>query len=94
MCIRDRDKGVKFLIPVDNRVGDKYAPDCNHKLVNSDNIPDGWMGLDIGPKTEALFADAIKGCLLYTSLSQPAVRRFLGGLQGKDRSYLRADHSI
>ena len=61
MMAKAKDKGVKFLIPVDNRVGDKYAPDCNHKLVNSDNIPDGWMGLDIGPKTEALFADAIKG---------------------------------
>ena len=61
MMAKAKDKGVKFLSPVDNRVGDKYAPDCNHKLVNSDNIPDGWMGLDIGPKTEALFADAIKG---------------------------------
>jgi phosphoglycerate kinase len=54
-------KGVKFLIPVDNRVGDKYDPNCESKVVNSDNIPDGWMGLDIGPKTEKLFADAIKG---------------------------------
>ena len=61
MMAKAKDKGVKFLIPVDNRVGDKYAPDCNHKLVNSDNIPDGWMGLDIGPKTCKLFADAIKG---------------------------------
>ena len=47
MMAKAKDKGVKFLIPVDNRVGDKYAPDCNHKLVNSDNIPDGWMGLDL-----------------------------------------------
>jgi phosphoglycerate kinase len=56
-----RAKGVKFLIPVDNRVGDKYDPNCNIKIVNSDEIPDGWMGLDIGPKTEKIFADAIKG---------------------------------
>lgn len=61
MMAKAKDKGVKFLIPVDNKVGDKYAADCEHMLVNSDNIPDGWMGLDIGPKTEALFADAIKG---------------------------------
>lgn len=53
-------KGVKFVIPVDNRVGDKYAPDCNYQEVPSDEIPDGWMGLDIGPKTEKLFADALK----------------------------------
>ena len=54
-------KGVKFLIPLDNRVGDRYAPDCEAKIVPSGDIPDGWMGLDIGPKTEVLFTDAIKG---------------------------------
>ncbi len=53
--------GVKFLLPIDNRAGDKYAPDCDMITVDSDNIPDNYMGLDIGPKTEALFADAIKG---------------------------------
>ena len=56
-----KEKGVNFLIPVDNKAGDKYDPDCNSQLVNSDNIPDGWMGLDIGPKTQELFAGAIKG---------------------------------
>ncbi len=54
-------KGVKFLIPVDNRLGKEYKEDTETMLVDSDNIPDGWMGLDIGPKTEELFADAIKG---------------------------------
>ncbi len=54
-------KGVKFLIPVDNRVGLEYNENTEHKIVDSDDIPDGWMGLDIGPKTEALFAEAIKG---------------------------------
>lgn len=53
-------KGVKFLIPVDNRVGLEYKADTEHKTVDSDDIPDGWMGLDIGTKTEELFADAIK----------------------------------
>ena len=54
-------KGVKFLIPVDNKAGDKYDPDCNSQIVDSDNIPEGWMGLDIGPKTQEMFAEAIKG---------------------------------
>ena len=54
-------KGIKFLIPEDNRVGKEYAPDTENMLVNSDEIPDGWMGLDIGPKTEKLFADALQG---------------------------------
>lgn len=55
------EKGVKFLIPVDNKVGKEYDENTEYKVVNSDDIPDGWMGLDIGPKTEELFADAIKG---------------------------------
>ena len=54
-------KGVKFLIPVDNKVGKEYAADTEAKIVSSDEIPDGWMGLDIGPKSMEVFADAIKG---------------------------------
>ena len=54
-------KGVKFLIPVDNKVGKEYDENTEAMIVNSDEIPDGWMGLDIGPKTQVLFADAIKG---------------------------------
>lgn len=53
-------KGVKFLIPVDNKVGKEYKPDTEAMIVDSDNLPDGWMGLDIGPKTQALFSDAVK----------------------------------
>lgn len=55
------DKGVKFLIPVDNKVGKEYDENTESQIVNSDEIPDGWMGLDIGPETQKLFADAIKG---------------------------------
>ena len=61
MMAKAKDKGVKFLIPVDNKVGKEYKDDTEAQVVNSDNLPDGWMGLDIGPKTQALFADAIKG---------------------------------
>lgn len=55
------EKGVKFLIPVDNKVGKEYDENTEYMVVNSDEIPDGWMGLDIGPETEKLFADAIQG---------------------------------
>lgn len=55
------EKGVKFLIPVDNKVGKEYDENTEAMVVNSDEIPDGWMGLDIGPKTQDMFADAIKG---------------------------------
>lgn len=54
-------KGVRFLIPQDNRVGKEYKADTESMVVDSDDIPDGWMGLDIGPKTEALFTEAVKG---------------------------------
>ncbi len=56
-----KDKGVKFLIPVDNVVGKEYDPNTEHQTIHSDKIPDGWMGLDIGPDTQKLFSDAIKG---------------------------------
>ena len=54
-------KGVNFLIPVDNKVGKEYDENTESQIVNSDEIPDGWMGLDIGPKSMELFVDAIKG---------------------------------
>lgn len=56
-----KDKGVKFLLPVDNRLGKEYDPNTEVMISASDSIPDGWMGLDIGPETEKLFADAIVG---------------------------------
>lgn len=56
-----KDKGVKFLIPIDNRCGKEYKEDTEVLVCKSDDIPDGWMGLDIGPNTEKLFADAIDG---------------------------------
>ena len=59
MMAKAEAKGVKFLIPVDNRVGKEYDENTENMVVDSDNIPDGWMGLDIGPKTEKLFADAL-----------------------------------
>ncbi len=57
-------KGIKFLLPVDNVVANKFpaekdASDVTMKVTEGD-IEDGWMGLDIGPKTIALFGDAIK----------------------------------
>ena len=54
-------KGVNFLIPVDNKVGKEYDENTESKIVSSDEIPDGWMGLDIGPNSMEIFCDAIKG---------------------------------
>ena len=60
MMKKAEEKGVKFLIPVDNKLGKEYAADTDSMVVDSDKIPDGWMGLDIGPKTQEIFADAVK----------------------------------
>lgn len=61
MMAKAKDKNVKFLIPIDNKVGKEYDPNTEAKVVDSDKIPEGFMGLDIGPKTEELFSNAIKG---------------------------------
>ena len=54
-------KGVKLLIPVDTVVAKEFAADAENKVVPANEIPDGWQGLDIGPKTRELFGEAIKG---------------------------------
>ncbi len=61
MMEKAKNKGVNFLLPIDNKIGKEYAPDTQAMTINSDEIPDGWMGLDIGPKTQEIFANAIKG---------------------------------
>ncbi len=61
MMAKAENKGVKFLIPVDNKLGKEYDENTESMYCNSNEFPDGWMGLDIGPKTQELFADAIKG---------------------------------
>ncbi len=53
-----RDKGVALLLPVDHRIGDKFDRDCKAGVCG-ENIPDGWLGMDIGPRSEALYAEAV-----------------------------------
>ena len=55
------EKGVNFLLPVDNIIGREYKEDTTFMRIYSDSIPDGWMGLDIGEKTQELFAKSIQG---------------------------------
>jgi len=55
-----QSKGVKLLLPVDNVVGKEFKNDTEFKVVDSDSIPDGWMGMDIGPKTIEAYAAEIK----------------------------------
>ena len=54
-----KDKGVKFLLPVDNEAGDSFSNDAMRITVHSKEIPDGFEGMDIGPKTRVIFANEI-----------------------------------
>jgi phosphoglycerate kinase len=56
------ERGVKFLLPTDVVVADNFKPDANAQTVSIDNIPDGWMGLDIGPDSIKVFQDALSNC--------------------------------
>ena len=61
MVAKARAKGVNFLLPVDNRIGREYDENTQNMVIFSDSIPDGWMGLDIGPVTSELFAKTLAG---------------------------------
>jgi len=56
-----KEKGVHFILPVDNIVGREYKEDTVFMRIYSNAIPDGWMGLDIGPTTQELFSKSLIG---------------------------------
>lgn len=55
-----KSKGVNLILPIDTVIADKFANDAQKKNVDSGQIPADWMGLDIGPKSVALFQEVIK----------------------------------
>ena len=57
-----KEKGVTFLLPTDVVVADKFDKDANSQTVSVENIPDGWMGLDIGPDSVKVFQEALADC--------------------------------
>ena len=60
MIKKAEEKGVKILLPVDHIVGAAFSADTTPIITEDQNIPEGHMGLDIGPKTAKLYADAVK----------------------------------
>ena len=60
MLKKAEEKGVKLLLPLDNIVADDFSNDANTQVVATGEIPEGWEGLDIGPKTAALYAETVK----------------------------------
>ena len=98
MLKKAEEKGVKILLPIDNRVADHFGEDAVPEVVASDAIPDDREGMDIGPKTEELYAElsrAPRPCSgtapwasssSITSLTAPSYRR------GRRRGRLHLDH--
>ena len=55
-----KEKKVKFLLPIDNKIGKEFKPDTESKTVKSTEIPDGWEGLDIGEETIKLYKEELQ----------------------------------
>ena len=55
-----KDKGVKMLLPLDNKIGKEFKPDTESKVVKYSEIPDGWEGFDIGPETIKLYTEELQ----------------------------------
>lgn len=53
-------KGVKMLLPLDNKIGKEFKPDTESKIVKYSEIPDGWEGFDIGPETIKLYTEELQ----------------------------------
>ena len=56
-----KTKGVDLILPIDSVIADKFAADANTQVTNNNAIPNGWMGLDIGPQAISVFKKAIEG---------------------------------
>ena len=59
LVARAAANGVEIVVPVDVVIADAFAADANTQIVAADSIPDGWMGLDIGPQTRELFTSKL-----------------------------------
>ena len=55
-----KDKGVNLMLPADSLIADRFANDANVDVANNHSIPDGWMGLDLGPESREAFAAVIR----------------------------------
>jgi phosphoglycerate kinase len=60
LLAKAKANNVNMILACDAKIADKFSNDANTQLVDADQIPDGWQGLDIGPKTEAEYAEVIK----------------------------------
>jgi len=62
LLAKAKERGVQLLFPTDVVVADAFSPNANAQTVSVENIPDGWMGLDIGPDSIKFFQSALSDC--------------------------------
>ena len=60
--VKAKSKGVQLLLPTDVVLADNFSPEANSQVSSIDSIPDGWMGLDIGPNSIQIFQNALSDC--------------------------------
>ncbi len=87
-------KGVNFLLPVDNIIANDYAEDAEFKTCDAGHIPADWQGLDIGPKTTAIYADAVKnaGTVVWNGpMGVSEWENFANGTRGVARALAESD---
>ena len=60
MLAKAEEKGVKLYLPVDSKAANKFAADAEVLVTEDQNIPEGYLGLDIGPKSVEKFVDVVK----------------------------------
>jgi len=86
-------KGVDFLLPIDSVIADKFAADANTNISANNAIPDGWMGLDIGPQAVAIFSKAVeesKTILWNGPMGVFEMEKFSGGTKAIAEAVVRA----
>ena len=60
LIAKAKAKGVNLLLPTDSLIADKFANDAETKIAANDQIPDGWMGLDLGPDSIKAFSEVVR----------------------------------
>ena len=84
-----KERGVTFLLPTDVVVADKFAADANTQTVSVESIPEGWMGLDIGPDSVKTFQNALADCktvIWNGPMGVFEMEKFAAGTEGIARS--------
>ncbi|UYQ93418.1 phosphoglycerate kinase [Chitinophaga horti] len=93
LLAKAKAKGVQLLLPTDSVAADKFAADANTQTVSNDNIPSGWMGLDVGPESVKLFSETIansKTILWNGPMGVFEMEKFQGGTKAVADAIVKA----